>query len=162
MRIDFDEAPASRWFPVTSWCRSVLATRRFAVRLRRPSGVVDHFVAASFEDWHKGIESVTHDWSRYAPPTWMANQWRWCEAPIRSSRRELRYVATAVLPRRTRLRQAACARRSRMTSVAGAGTILHVDTNNVTPAVDLYLGVGMRPVLAIDVWRGLVPADLYR
>lgn len=33
------------------------------------------------------------------------------------------------------------------------GTILHVDANNTTPALDLYQSVGMRPVLVIDVWR---------
>ncbi|MBB5834517.1 GNAT family N-acetyltransferase [Kribbella italica] len=33
------------------------------------------------------------------------------------------------------------------------GTILHVDTNNPTPALGLYLSVGMRAVLAIDAWR---------
>ncbi|MBB2913595.1 ribosomal protein S18 acetylase RimI-like enzyme [Streptosporangium becharense] len=33
------------------------------------------------------------------------------------------------------------------------GTYLHVDANNSTPALDLYLSVGMRQVLAIDVWR---------
>lgn len=32
------------------------------------------------------------------------------------------------------------------------GTLLHVDTNNTTPALDLYVGVGMRPVLVVDVW----------
>ncbi|MET8145962.1 GNAT family N-acetyltransferase [Sphaerisporangium sp. NPDC005288] len=42
---------------------------------------------------------------------------------------------------------AADARRGR------AGTYLHVDAGNTTPALDLYLSVGMRPVLAIDVWR---------
>ncbi|WP_405147043.1 GNAT family N-acetyltransferase [Sphaerisporangium sp. NBC_01403] len=34
-----------------------------------------------------------------------------------------------------------------------AGTYLHVDSGNSSPALDLYLSVGMRPVLAIDVWR---------
>ncbi|MEU4540454.1 GNAT family N-acetyltransferase [Streptosporangium sp. NPDC023825] len=34
-----------------------------------------------------------------------------------------------------------------------AGTCLHVDADNSTPALDLYLSVGMRQVLAIDVWR---------
>ncbi|MEU4761843.1 GNAT family N-acetyltransferase [Actinosynnema sp. NPDC023794] len=34
------------------------------------------------------------------------------------------------------------------------GTILHVDSNNPTPALGLYESVGMRPVLVIDVWRG--------
>jgi mycothiol synthase len=33
------------------------------------------------------------------------------------------------------------------------GTILHVDANNTTPALDLYESVGMRPVLVVDVWR---------
>jgi mycothiol synthase len=34
-----------------------------------------------------------------------------------------------------------------------AGTVLHVDTNNTTPALGVYESVGMRPVLVIDVWR---------
>jgi mycothiol synthase len=42
---------------------------------------------------------------------------------------------------------AADARRGR------AGTILHVDTNNVTPALGLYDSVGMRPVQVFDMWR---------
>ncbi|HEV7651745.1 MAG TPA: GNAT family N-acetyltransferase [Actinophytocola sp.] len=37
------------------------------------------------------------------------------------------------------------------------GTILHVDSNNTTPALRLYESVGMRPVLVIDVWRARVP-----
>ncbi|MEU8267827.1 GNAT family N-acetyltransferase [Sphaerisporangium sp. NPDC049002] len=37
-----------------------------------------------------------------------------------------------------------------------AGTYLHVDSNNSSPALDLYLSVGMRHVLAIDVWRRTV------
>ncbi|ETK32626.1 GNAT family N-acetyltransferase [Microbispora sp. ATCC PTA-5024] len=36
------------------------------------------------------------------------------------------------------------------------GTILHVDSNNTTPALGLYLSAGMRPVLVIDVWRTTV------
>ncbi|MER5265961.1 GNAT family N-acetyltransferase [Actinosynnema sp. NPDC002837] len=39
-------------------------------------------------------------------------------------------------------------------STGRAGTILHVDSNNPTPALGLYESVGMRPVLVIDVWRG--------
>jgi len=38
-----------------------------------------------------------------------------------------------------------------------AGTILHVDTNNPTPALGLYRSVGMEPVLVIDVWRAHLP-----
>ena len=33
------------------------------------------------------------------------------------------------------------------------GTLLHVDTNNTTPALGVYESVGMRPVLVIDAWR---------
>lgn len=33
------------------------------------------------------------------------------------------------------------------------GTILHVDTNNPTPALGLYLSVGMTATLVIDVWQ---------
>ncbi|MDX6259162.1 MAG: mycothiol synthase [Kribbellaceae bacterium] len=40
-----------------------------------------------------------------------------------------------------------------------AGTILHVDTNNPTPALGLYLSVGMEAVLVIDVWRRTVTVD---
>ena len=33
------------------------------------------------------------------------------------------------------------------------GTVLHVDTNNTTPALGLYESVGMRAVLVIDIWQ---------
>jgi mycothiol synthase len=33
------------------------------------------------------------------------------------------------------------------------GTLLHVDTNNVTPALRLYESVGMRSVLVLDIWE---------
>jgi ribosomal protein S18 acetylase RimI-like enzyme len=39
-----------------------------------------------------------------------------------------------------------------------AGTILHVDTNNPTPALDLYLSVGMAPTVIFDGWRRVLPA----
>jgi ribosomal protein S18 acetylase RimI-like enzyme len=38
-----------------------------------------------------------------------------------------------------------------------SGTILHVDTNNPTPALGLYLSVGMRATIVIDVWRLVLP-----
>ncbi|MFF0340833.1 GNAT family N-acetyltransferase [Kribbella sp. NPDC004875] len=38
------------------------------------------------------------------------------------------------------------------------GTILHVDTNNPTPALGVYLSVGMRAVLVMEVWRREVTA----
>jgi ribosomal protein S18 acetylase RimI-like enzyme len=40
-----------------------------------------------------------------------------------------------------------------------AGTILNVDTNNPTPALRLYLSVGMKPTLVFDGWRRLLPTS---
>lgn len=37
------------------------------------------------------------------------------------------------------------------------GTILNVDTNNPTPALGLYLSVGMTPTLVLDGWRTTLP-----
>ncbi|MGZ0146497.1 GNAT family N-acetyltransferase [Kribbella sp. WER1] len=39
-----------------------------------------------------------------------------------------------------------------------SGTILHVDTNNPTPALGVYLSVGMQAVLVMEVWRLQVAA----
>jgi mycothiol synthase len=42
-------------------------------------------------------------------------------------------------------------------SAAGRrGTILHVDSSNPTPAVHLYLSVGMRPKVISDVWKTVI------
>lgn len=38
-----------------------------------------------------------------------------------------------------------------------SGTILHVDTSNPTAALDLYLGVGMRPRVVSDIWQRTSP-----
>ncbi|MFC6089856.1 GNAT family N-acetyltransferase [Saccharothrix lopnurensis] len=43
------------------------------------------------------------------------------------------------------------------TAEGRVGTVLHVDSNNPTPALGLYESAGMRPVLVIDVWRGTFP-----
>lgn len=40
-----------------------------------------------------------------------------------------------------------------------AGTILHVDTNNPTPALGLYLSVGMNPTLVMDGLRCVLPTS---
>jgi mycothiol synthase len=43
------------------------------------------------------------------------------------------------------------------TAAGRSGKILHVDISNPTPAVQLYLGVGMRPTVIIDAWRKALP-----
>jgi mycothiol synthase len=121
----------------------------------------DHFgfAASSFDQWHERIEaSATHDWAQLrvvyidAEPVAMllGN-----DAFVEDE--GCGYVAdVGVLPAargrglaRMLLRQAFAedARRGRK------GTLLHVDTNNPTPALDLYLSVGMRAVLVVDLWR---------
>jgi ribosomal protein S18 acetylase RimI-like enzyme len=168
MRIDFDEAPGEPVVPdgvVVRIGPGDETLRRDAHDVSKRA-FVDHFgfVEKSFADWHQGIESsATHDWSQLrvayvdGEPVAMV---RGADAFVEDE--ECGYVTTvAVLPRargrglaKLLLRQAFADdfRRGRR------GTILHVDANNVTPAVDLYLGVGMCPVLAVDVWRGPVPA----
>ncbi|MCT9929298.1 GNAT family N-acetyltransferase [Planotetraspora sp. A-T 1434] len=136
---------------------------RTAHRIQQ-EGFAEHFgfVARTYEEWAGEMEaSSANDWGQllvarvHGEPAAMllgTNHF----VPDENCG----YVRTlAVLPRfrgkglgRFLLRRAFAAdeRRGR------AGTILHVDSNNTTPALDLYLSVGMRPVLAIDVWRRLV------
>ena len=124
----------------------------------------DHFgwVPKSFEEWHERVEaSATHDWSQLrvasvdgAPAAMLLGS----DAFVADE--DCGYVNNVgVLPTgRGRglagllLRQAFAEdlRRGRR------GTQLNVDTNNVTPALGLYLSVGMRAVLVIDVWRRTV------
>ncbi|WP_214107947.1 GNAT family N-acetyltransferase [Acrocarpospora catenulata] len=121
----------------------------------------EHFgnVPQSFDEWADAREaSSAHDWGQvlvakvHGQPAAMlvgTNHF----VPDENCG----YVLTlGVLPRfrgyglgRLLLRRAFAAdqRRGRI------GTILHVDSNNTTPALDLYLSVGMRRVLSIDVWR---------
>ena len=40
-----------------------------------------------------------------------------------------------------------------------SGTMLHVDSSNPTPAVDLYVGIGMRPTVINDIWTQAIPAE---
>ncbi|MEV0973807.1 GNAT family N-acetyltransferase [Microtetraspora glauca] len=124
------------------------------------------FVPRTFDEWISDMEaSSANDWSQLLvarvdgePAAMLLGTNHFV------SDEDCGYVRTlAVLPAfrsrglgRLLLREAfaADARRGR------AGTILHVDSNNVTPALDLYLSVGMRPVLAIDAWRADLPTGL--
>jgi ribosomal protein S18 acetylase RimI-like enzyme len=172
MRIDFDDAPTVPAVP----SGVVVRTGPGDERLRRDAHDVwraafgEHFgfVEKSFEDWHLGIESAeTSDWAQLhvayvdgAPAGMLRGSNDFVEDE------DCGYVATvAVVPRargrglaKLLLRQAFVDdfRRGRR------GTVLHVDSNNVTPAVDLYVSVGMRPVLAIDVWRGRLATTIGR
>jgi ribosomal protein S18 acetylase RimI-like enzyme len=120
------------------------------------------FVPKSFEEWHERIEaSATHDWSQLRvayvdgePAAMLLGS----DAFIADE--NCGYVNNVgVLPAargrglaRLLLGHAFAedARRGRR------GTQLNVDTNNPTPALDLYLSVGLRATLVVDVWRRTV------
>jgi mycothiol synthase len=167
MRIDFDEPPRPPEVPADV----VVRTGPGDEELRRDghgvwmSAFAEHFgfVPRSFAEWHEGVEaSANHDWSQLR----VADLDGQPAAMLRGSDQfaadeDRGYVASVAVLTRARgrglakllLRQAFVddARRGRR------GTILHVDANNSTPAVDLYVSVGMGPVLAIDVWRLQLP-----
>ncbi|MEV5890360.1 GNAT family N-acetyltransferase [Nonomuraea fuscirosea] len=117
------------------------------------------FVATPYELWHERREAMSvTDWSQLA----LARiDGRPAGVVIGNdaflSDEGCGYVTTlAVLPEfrgrglgRFLLRHAFAA-----DAAAGRkGTILHVDSNNTTPALGLYESAGMRRVMAIDVWR---------
>jgi ribosomal protein S18 acetylase RimI-like enzyme len=126
-------------------------------------GFAEHFGHGrrTFEEWSRAMESsATNDWSQLlvaevdGEPAGML-----LGSNMFAAGENCGYVRQlAVLPRfrgqglgRLLLKQAfaadeACGR---------TGTYLHVDANNTTPALGLYLSVGMRQVLVIDVWRGV-------
>jgi ribosomal protein S18 acetylase RimI-like enzyme len=120
-------------------------------------------VERTFDEWHRDIEATaTHDWAQLRvvyvddkPVAMLHGSDQFAEDE------RCGYVARVAVLETARgrglakllLRQA-FARDARAGRV---GTILHVDTNNPTPALGLYERVGMRPVLVIDVWRRLVP-----
>ena len=134
--------------------------RRVAHEIKETS-FRDHFghVVEPYERWHAQVEaSPTRDWEQL----WVADVDGTPAAMLHAHDGFLAdegcgYVShVGVLPEhrgrglaRLLLRTAFAADAAR----GRAGTLLHVDTNNTTPALDLYLGLGMRPVLVIDAWR---------
>jgi len=121
----------------------------------------DHFgfVARPFDDWHERVEaSATHDWSQLrvafangAPVAVLAGNDAFVEDEDCGYVSHVGVVAFArgqgVAQLLLRQAFAEDARRGR------TGTLLHVDANNTTPALDLYLSVGMRSVQVVDVLR---------
>ncbi|MFF5210952.1 GNAT family N-acetyltransferase [Streptosporangium sp. NPDC000396] len=128
------------------------------------AGFAEHFgfTPKDYEEWYRDLDaSASTDWSQLTvarvdgePAAMLLGTNAFAGEENCGYVRQL-----AVLPGfrgrglgRFMLRRAfaADARRGRV------GTYLHVDANNSTPALDLYLSVGMRQVLAIDVWRRTV------
>lgn len=121
----------------------------------------DHFghVETTYDEWVKAHEAKsTFDWSQLAvievdgkPVAMSETTGQFVEDE------DCGYVAKLGVLREARgqgLASYLLRRVFALDSAAGrAGTLLHVDTNNTTPALGLYLSVGMTPVLVIDVWR---------
>ncbi|MEV0612279.1 GNAT family N-acetyltransferase [Nonomuraea sp. NPDC050404] len=134
--------------------------RREAYRVHQ-EGFAEHFgfVPITYEQWYERRQAMTAtDWSQLA----LARLDGKPAAVVIGSDQFLPdegcgYVATlAVLPEfrgrglgRFLLRHAFAADAAR----GRKGTILHVDSNNTTPALGLYESAGMRVVMAIDVWK---------
>jgi mycothiol synthase len=140
------------------------ATRRDAYEVHAES-FADHFgfVRRPYDEWLELHEAKSNfEW----PQLWVADldgrPVAICERTDQFVQDEdCGYVAVlGVLPRaRGRGIAAYLLRRAFAVDAADgrAGTLLHVDSNNTTPALGLYESVGMRPVLVVDVWRRILP-----
>jgi ribosomal protein S18 acetylase RimI-like enzyme len=167
MRIDFVAPPGEPVVPGGVIVRTGPGDEAFRRQAHDVSkrAFAEHFgfVERPFEEWHESIETAsTSDWAQLRVAYVDGRP----AAMVRGTDQfvddeDCGYVATvAVLPAdrgrglaKLLLLQAFADdfRRGRR------GTVLHVDANNVTPAVGLYEHVGMRAVLAIDVWRARFP-----
>lgn len=121
----------------------------------------DHFgwVPRTFEDWHEAAERESvFDWSQLTvayldsrPVGVLITNDQYIEDE------NCGYVADIGVLAGARGRGIAkFLLRTAFSADAAAGhvgTLLHVDTNNTTPALGVYESVGMRPVLVIDAWR---------
>ncbi|MEO5900326.1 MAG: GNAT family N-acetyltransferase [Ilumatobacteraceae bacterium] len=167
MRIDFDGPPTDPVVPVGVVVRTGPGDDAFRRHAHDVStrAFAQHFgfVERSFEEWHQAIDAtITSDWAQLRV-AYIDGQ---PVAMVRSSDQfvddeDCGYVTTVAVLSAERgrglakllLLQAFAADFNR----GRRGTVLHVDANNVTPAVGLYQHVGMRAVLAIDVWRARYP-----
>jgi len=142
------------------------ATRRDAHELHAES-FVDHFgyVRRPYEEWVQRHETTaTFDW----PQLWVADldgrPVGFCDRTDQFVEDEdCGYVQSIGVVSDARGRGIAAYLLRRAFAVDAAdgrvGTLLHVDSNNTTPAVGLYESVGMRLVLVVDVWERVLPVS---
>ena len=167
MRIDFAGPPADPIVPAGVVVRTGPGDEAFRRQAHDVSrrAFAEHFgfVERTFEEWHEAIEGAsTSDWAQVrvayvdGEPVAMV---RGADQFVDDENRG--YVTTvAVLPA---ARGRGLAKLLLLQAFADdfrrgrRGTVLHVDANNVTPAVGLYEHVGMRAVLAIDIWQHRSP-----
>jgi ribosomal protein S18 acetylase RimI-like enzyme len=147
----------------TSGCRSITSGRSPHPN-RRFRGQFG-FVARPYDEWHEAREiRSTFDWSQLTTLEidGRAVAIRECSDDFIASE-NCGYIGRLGVHEEARgrglakflLRDAFA-----LDAAAGrSGTILHVDTNNPTPALGLYLSVGMTATLAIDAWRRVLPVE---
>ncbi|HEU5472403.1 MAG TPA: GNAT family N-acetyltransferase [Actinophytocola sp.] len=125
----------------------------------------DHFafVPTSFDRWHARLDAEsTFDWSQLmvadldgTPAAMLVANSRFLTTD------NCGYVADlGVLPTARGHGIARCLLQTtfhRDHNAGRTGTILHVDSNNPTPALNLYRSVGMHPILTIDMWQRTWP-----
>jgi ribosomal protein S18 acetylase RimI-like enzyme len=121
------------------------------------------FLPQPFEAWHLALESSsTHDWGQLQvamvdgqPAAVLIGNNQFVEDEDCGY---VRIVGVLEDHRGRGIARLLLERAFARDAAAGrTGTLLHVDTENTTPALDLYLSVGMRAVLAIDMWHRDVP-----
>jgi mycothiol synthase len=143
-----------------------VATRRDAHAIHKAS-FAEHFgfVRRPYDEWAERYEVMsTFDW----PQMWVADL---DGRPVAFCGRTDQFVedeecgyvqSIGVLPdARGRGIAAYLLRRAFAIDAADGrvGTLLHVDSNNTTPALGLYESVGMRSVLVVDVWERILPVS---
>ncbi|MGN9844059.1 GNAT family N-acetyltransferase [Nonomuraea sp. H19] len=162
MRIDFDHPVEPPAVPagLTLHTGESEEVRREAHRVQQ-EGFAQHFgfVKLDYDQWYERRQAMSvTDWSQL---TLARFDGRPAAVLIGNNQfvsdEDCGYVATlAVLAEfrgrglgRFLLRHAFAADAAR----GRKGTILHVDSNNTTPALGLYESAGMRPVMVFDIWR---------
>ena len=162
MRVDHDGAvPAPVAPPGVTLRQGTDPAVRVAAHQVQNAAFAEHFanVPKSFDSWHETLERKSvFDWTQL----WVAELDGQPVAILECNGQfaedeNCGYVSSiGVLPRarghgiaKYLLRHAFA-----LDAAAGrTGTLLHVDSNNTTPAPGVYESVGMHPVLVIDVWR---------
>jgi mycothiol synthase len=163
MRVDHDGSVARPPTPPGVTLREGApdeATRRAAHRVRMAS-FADHFgfVHQDYDEWHELHEAKsTFDWSQVLVADVDGGPVGVCLRTDQFVEDEnCGYIADlGVLPeaRGRGIARFLLQHTFAVDAAAGrTGTILHVDTNNTTPALGLYESVGMRAVLVVDAWR---------
>lgn len=166
MRIDHHGEPPRAGLPPGIELRRVgddEQLRRAALSVQN-AAFVDHFAheERTYEQWVETLDSrSTTDWDQL----WVAERDGRAVAELRTSDQfipdeDCGYVASLGVVAEERGRGIAKALLRHAfwcdAAVGRRGTILHVDSNNLTPALGVYEAVGMRTVLVIDVWRRVI------